>query len=134
LGKEDNVQIASVSRCSFQLSTKGRSAPHVYESLRTDHHTWKSRELCITIDDKVLPILEKQTGFVDETVLASDTESNCVLALSFWNAKENAECYHQEQHPNIREMLSHFLDTAPAIRIFDVHTSTTQRVATGQAA
>src|SRR5438552_16069546 len=39
----------------------------------------KARELCAANDDKVLPILKKQAGFVDETVLASDTES-----IVFW--------------------------------------------------
>jgi len=29
----------------------------------------KARELCDTIDEKVVPVLKKQTGFVDETVL-----------------------------------------------------------------
>jgi len=94
----------------------------------------KARDLCAAIDDKVLPILKKQAGFVDETVLASDTESNRVLALSFWNAKEDAERYHREQYPKINEMLSHLLDTAPVIRTFDVHTSTTHRVVAGKAA
>ena len=36
----------------------------------------------------------------------SDTESNRVLALSFWNAKEDAERYHREQYPKINEMLA----------------------------
>ena len=72
----------------------------------------------------VLPILKKQAGFVDETVLASDTESNRVLALSFWNAKEDAEGYHREQYPKINEMLSHLLDTAP---LFGPSTSTPRR-------
>jgi quinol monooxygenase YgiN len=94
----------------------------------------KARELCAAIDDKVLPILRKQAGFVDETVLASDSESNRVLALSFWNSKEDAERYHREQYPKINEMLAHLLDTAPVIRTFDVHTSTTHRVAAGKAA
>ncbi len=94
----------------------------------------KARELCAAIDDKVLPILKKQAGFVDETVLASDTESNRVLALSFWNAKEDAERYHQEQYPKINQMLSHLLDGSPVIRTFDVHSSTTHRVAAGKAA
>lgn len=94
----------------------------------------KARELCAAIEDKVLPVLKKQAGFVDETVLASDTESNRVLALSFWNAKEDADRYHREQYPKIKEMLSHLLETAPVIRTFDVHTSTTHRVAAGKAA
>jgi heme-degrading monooxygenase HmoA len=94
----------------------------------------KARELCATIDDKILPILKKQAGFVDETVLASDTEPNRVLELSFWNTKEDAERYHREQYPEINEMLSHLLENAPAIRTFDVHTSTTHRVVAGKAA
>ena len=71
---------------------------------------------------------------MDETVLVSDTESNRVLALSFWNAKEDAERYHREQYPKIYEMLSHLLETVPVIRTFDVHTSTTHRVTAGKAA
>jgi len=59
----------------------------------------KARELCTTIDDKILPILKKQAGFVDETVLASDSEENRVLALSFWNAKEDAERYRRSSIP-----------------------------------
>ena len=35
----------------------------------------------------------------------SDTEPNRVLALSFWNTKEDAERYHREQYPAIHEMV-----------------------------
>jgi hypothetical protein len=49
----------------------------------------KSRELSDTINDKVLPILKKQKGFVDETVLIADKEANRVLGLSFWKTKED---------------------------------------------
>jgi heme-degrading monooxygenase HmoA len=94
----------------------------------------KARELCDTINEKALPILKKQSGFVDETVLASDTESNRVLGLSFWNSKEDAERYHREQFPKIHEMLKHLLETEPVIRTFDVHSSTTHRIAAGKAA
>ena len=51
----------------------------------------KARELANTINEKVLPILKKQPGFVDETLLVSDAEPNQILALSFWNTKEDAE-------------------------------------------
>lgn len=96
--------------------------------------TGKARELCTTIDEKVLPILKKQAGFVDETVLASDSDTNRVLGISFWNSKDDAERYHREQYPKINEMLSHLLETDPVIRTFEVHTSTTHRVAGGKAA
>ncbi len=62
----------------------------------------KAKELSNTINDKVLPILKKQTGFVDETVLASDADPDRVLAISFWNTKEDAERYHREQYPAIQ--------------------------------
>jgi heme-degrading monooxygenase HmoA len=48
----------------------------------------KARELSEIINEKVLPILKKQAGFVDETVLVSDTDSTRVLGLSFWNKQE----------------------------------------------
>ena len=47
----------------------------------------KNRQLADTIDDKVLPILKKQKGFVDETVFVSDKQDNRVLAQGFWNSK-----------------------------------------------
>ena len=78
--------------------------------------TGKSHELANTIHEKVLPILKKQSGFVDETLLTSDMESNRVLALSFWKTKDDAERYHREQYPKITEMFSPLLETAPVIR------------------
>ena len=94
----------------------------------------KTKELSNTINEKVVPILKKQRGFVDETVLVSDTEPTRVLGLSFWNSKEDAERYHHEQYPKIHEMMKHLLETEPNIRTFDVHTSTTHRIVAGKAA
>jgi len=94
----------------------------------------KAKELANTINEKVVPILKKQRGFVDETVLVSDTEPTRVLGLSFWNNKEDAERYHQEQYPKIHEMMKHLLETEPNIRTFDVHSSTTYRIVAGKAA
>ena len=94
----------------------------------------KSRELCDTIEEKVVPILKRQTGFVDEVVLVSDTDSNQVLGLSFWNSKEDAERYHREQYPKVHEMLEHLMDTEPTIRTFDVQTSTAHQITARKAA
>lgn len=96
--------------------------------------TGKARELSNAINDKALPILRKQAGFVDETVLVSDTEPNRILALSLWNSREDAERYHREQYPAIHDMVRSFLEVEPVIRTFDVHTSTTHRITAGKAA
>lgn len=94
----------------------------------------KNKQLSDTINDKVLPILKKQKGFVDETVLVSDKEDNRVLSLSFWNTKEDAAQYHRAEYEKVHEMVRHLLDAEPMIRTFDVHTSTTHRIASGKAA
>ena len=94
----------------------------------------KARELCNIIEEQVVPILKKQPGFVDETVLVSDTESNRVLGLSFWNSKEDAERYHREQYPKIQETLKPLFETDPVIRTFDVQSSTTHRITARKAA
>jgi heme-degrading monooxygenase HmoA len=94
----------------------------------------KARELSNTINDKVLPILKKQAGFVDETVLVSDAEPNRVLAMSFWNTKEDAERYNREQYPAIHEMIRSLLDAEPVVRSFNVDSSTTHKIAATRAA
>jgi heme-degrading monooxygenase HmoA len=80
------------------------------------------------------PNLKKQRGFVDEMLLISDTEPDQILGISFWNSKEDAEQYHREQFQNIHDSVRHLLDTDPAVRTFEVHTSTTHRIQAGKAA
>ena len=94
----------------------------------------KAKELSNTINDKVLPILKKQTGFVDETLLVSDTEPDRVLAISFWNTKEDAERYHQEQYPAVHDLIRHLLEAEPVVRTFNVDSSTSHKIAASKAA
>jgi heme-degrading monooxygenase HmoA len=94
----------------------------------------KNKQLSDTINDKVLPILKKQKGFVDETVLVSDKDDNRVLSLSFWNSREDAEEYHRAEYQKVHDLVRHLLEAEPMIRTFDVHTSTTHRIAAGKAA
>jgi heme-degrading monooxygenase HmoA len=96
--------------------------------------TGKTKELANTLNDKVLPILKKQKGFVDETVLVSDAEDARVLALSFWNTREDAVQYQRAEYQKVHETVRHLLEAEPVIRTFDVHTSTTHRIAAGKAA
>ena len=94
----------------------------------------KASDLARTINEKVLPILKKQTGFVDETILTSDTEPNRIIGLGLWNSSEDAERYQREQYPKVNEILLPLLESAPVIRTFNVLTSTTHRSAAGKTA
>jgi len=94
----------------------------------------KAKELANTIDEKAIPILKKQRGFVDEMVLVSDAEPNRVIGISFWNTKADAEQYHREQFPKIHDTVRNLLESDPVVRTFDVHSSTTHRIEAGKAA
>ena len=94
----------------------------------------KTEQLSASINDKVLAILKKQKGFVDELVLVSDKEENRVLALSFWKTREDAEQYHRAEYPKVQEALRPILGAEPVIRTFEVNTSTTHKIAAGKAA
>ena len=94
----------------------------------------KSQAVANTINEKILPILRQQAGFLDETVLTSDMEPNRVLALSFWKRKEDAEQYQREHYARVTEMLSNLMESPPSVRKFNVHTSTLHKIAAGIAA
>jgi heme-degrading monooxygenase HmoA len=72
----------------------------------------KARQFAKTIQDKVLPILEEQPGFLDEIILVSDTEPDEILALSFWESQQDAERYTHEQYPQINELISNLVESA----------------------
>ena len=94
----------------------------------------KSKELASAINEKAVPILKKQPGFVDETILVSDTEPTRVLGLSFWNSTEDAERYHREHYSRIVDVLKPVLKKDPKVETFNVDTSTSQRIAASRAA
>ena len=96
--------------------------------------TGKSREFSTTLNEKVLPILRKQPGFVDEITLVSSSEPDRILALSFWQNEEQAERYHHEQFPKVTELLDNLLEGDPQVETFNVDTSTTHKIARGKAA
>ena len=94
----------------------------------------ESNEVANAINEKILPFLRQQPGFLDETVLTSETESNRVLGISFWKTKEDAERYSREQFPKVNEILADLIETTPMVRTFHVHTSTPHKIAAGKAA
>jgi heme-degrading monooxygenase HmoA len=94
----------------------------------------KTRIVNETIQNRLLPILRVQPGFVDEIVLESDVEPDRFLTLSFWKTREQAERYHQETYPGVKEVLLASLETDPVVRTFNVARSKTCNIATGRAA
>ena len=94
----------------------------------------KAKEVCKTIQEKALPILKNQSGFVDEITLVSTTNPNRVLALSFWRTKEDAQHYHNQQYSNITNLIRNHLEGEPQVETFDLENSTAYKIAAGKAA
>src|SRR5437762_3081420 len=94
----------------------------------------KSKELAKAINERAVPILKKQQGFVDEIVLVSDAEPDHVLALSFWNKRGDAEPYQPQPYPEVQETLPHPPHAEPMNRTFEVHSSIPHKVAADKAA
>jgi quinol monooxygenase YgiN len=82
----------------------------------------------------VLPILQKQPGFVDLIGLTSESDAERVISVSFWKNKEDAERYHREHYNRIVDTLKPTLRKDPTVETFNVETSTTHRIAAGKAA
>ncbi len=94
----------------------------------------KTKEVAQTIQEKVLPILKKQPGFVDEIVLVSTAETNRILGMSFWKTPTDAELYRLDHYPVVQELLRPLLETTPKVNTFEVDTSTTHKIALEKAA
>jgi|ERR1700746_2862597 heme-degrading monooxygenase HmoA len=94
----------------------------------------KKDEFNQKLRNDVLPILNRQPGFVDLISLVQDTDRERQLALSFWNTKEDAERYHRENYNRIVEMIKPYLKKDPKVETFNVDTSTSHRIAAGKAA
>jgi len=85
-------------------------------------------EFTRTLENEVIPVLRKQKGFKDEITLIAP-ERNEVVAISFWDRKEDAEAYNREKYPDILKILSKVVDGAPRVESFEVANSTSHQIA-----
>jgi heme-degrading monooxygenase HmoA len=94
----------------------------------------KASEFTKTFNERVIPVLLTQSGFVDVITLRSDTQPNRVVGLSFWRTREDAERYHREQSQSVSNILSYLVETEPVVQTFNVETSTVHEIAAEKAA
>jgi heme-degrading monooxygenase HmoA len=85
-------------------------------------------EFTRTLENEVIPVLQKQKGFRDEITLIVPERTE-VLAISFWDRKEDAEAYGREKYPEILKILSKVVEGAPKVESFDVANSTFHQIA-----
>ena len=84
-------------------------------------------EFTRVMDNEILPWLRKQKGFLDAITLAVPGGRE-VVAITFWDQKENAQAYNSTGYPEVLKILGKLLEGTPHVRTFDVVSSTLQKV------
>ena len=86
------------------------------------------KEFTQTLENEVIPMLRKQKGFKDEITLVAP-ERNEIVAISFWDKKEDAENYNREKYPEVLKTLSKVFEGTPKLESFEVANSTSHQIA-----
>ncbi|HET8623852.1 MAG TPA: hypothetical protein VFM14_09845 [Gemmatimonadales bacterium] len=99
-------------------------ARHVSLNLKPD----TAAQFARTLEDEILPVLRKQSGFEDEiTLLAPDAKS--AIAISLWDRKESADAYSRDAYGQVLESLSKIVNGTPDVRAYEVANSTFHKIA-----
>lgn len=86
-------------------------------------------DLTKTIDEKILPLLRKQTGFKDAIFFATPGGAEAI-SVSVWDRKESADAYNQTAYPEVLKSLTTLVEGHPLVKTFDVISSTLHKAAT----
>ena len=86
-----------------------------------------------TLENEILPLLQKQKGFRDELALVAPNGSE-VLAISLWDQKENADAYSRETYPEVLKTLGKVVTGPPQVHTHEVSSSTFHKIAAHAAA
>jgi quinol monooxygenase YgiN len=83
----------------------------------------KKEELVKAIRNEVLPILKKQTGFMEILPFFPETKNEKVFVVSLWMEQRNAERYAREAFPKVEEILKPYLTTPITYKAYTVETT-----------
>jgi len=93
-------------------------------SLKVD----RQEEFLKLIRNEVLPIMRKQTGFLELLPCFSDIKAEKVIVISLWNSKAEAEKFQEAVFPKVFDIVKPFA-TPLSIAQFHVDTSLCVRFA-----
>jgi heme-degrading monooxygenase HmoA len=94
-------------------------ARNVSFRLKSNTHSDYSR----TLENEILPLLRKQTGFKEEITL-SNPNSQDAISISLWDSKAHADAYNTDRYPEVLRTLAKMIDGSPKVQTFESVTST----------
>lgn len=87
-----------------------------------------AQEFARVEEEQILPVLRKQNGFREQFTLIAPERTD-VVAITFWDTKEDAEAYNRAEYPEILKILAKVIDGTPKVETFELLSSTFQKFA-----
>jgi quinol monooxygenase YgiN len=81
----------------------------------------KEQEFNTLIENEVLPILRKQSGFKNELTFVNP---NGAVAISLWEDRKSAETYNTSMYSQVLAKLNPVIVGTPKVETYDVTAST----------
>jgi quinol monooxygenase YgiN len=85
----------------------------------------KEQEFKTLFETKVLPMLQKEKGFLEELTLVN---KDGALGISIWEDRKNAETYQSSTYPKVVETLQPVLVGTPRLETYEVGVTTLEFV------
>jgi hypothetical protein len=83
----------------------------------------KKEEFVRVIKNEVLPILNKQHGFLEMLPFFPLIKNEKAITISLWTEKKDARSYEREWFPKVQEILKPYLTTPITFKYYMVETT-----------
>lgn len=83
----------------------------------------KKEEFVRILKNEVVPILKKQTGFLEILPFFPETKMDKMINISLWTERMYAERYEKEEFPKVEAMPKPYLNTPITVRLYTLETT-----------
>ena len=85
--------------------------------------TGKEKEFTNLIEKEVVPMLRKQSGFLEEVTLVNPENA---IGISLWDNRQSAETYQKALYPQVLAKLGGVIDGTPKVETYETATTHTR--------
>ncbi len=82
--------------------------------------TGKEREFTTLFEKEVVPMLRKQSGFLEEVTLVNPKNA---VGISLWDNRQSAEAYQTAMYPQVLAKLGGVIDGTPKVETYETASS-----------
>jgi hypothetical protein len=86
----------------------------------------QKEEFVKVVRNEILPILKKQTGFLEILPFFPETKTEKMITITLWAEQRDAERYEREMYPKVEGILKPYLTTPVTFKHYTVETSVCQ--------